>query len=97
MLGKELFNAFRKLDILQDLIEDEEITEIMINGAQHIFMEKAGVVTRLEKRFASRQKLEDVVQQIVAGSNRIVNEANPIVDEGFQMVPVSMSYLLRLR
>ena len=80
MLGKELFNAFRKLDILQDLIEDEEITEIMINGAQHIFMEKAGVVTRLEKRFASRQKLEDVVQQIVAGSNRIVNEANPIVD-----------------
>ena len=74
MLGKELFNAFRKLDILQDLIEDEEITEIMINGAQHIFMEKAGVVTRLEKRFASRQKLEDVVQQIVAGSNRIVNE-----------------------
>lgn len=55
MLGKELFNAFRKLDILQDLIEDEEITEIMINGAQDIFMEKAGVVTRLEKRFASRQ------------------------------------------
>ena len=77
MLGKELFNAFRKLDILQDLIEDEEITEIMINGAQHIFMEKAGVVTRLEKRFASSQKLEDVVQQIVAGSNRIVN--GPIV------------------
>ena len=57
----------------------------------------AGVVTRLEKRFASRQKLEDVVQQIVAGSNRIVNEANPIVMQGFQMVPVSMSYLLRLR
>lgn len=80
MLGKELFNAFRKLDILQDLIEDEEITEIMINGAQNIFIEKEGIVTRLEKRFASRQKLEDVIQQIVAGSNRIVNEANPIVD-----------------
>lgn len=79
-LGKELFNAFRKLDILQDLIEDEEITEIMINGTAPIFIEKKGKVQELQKRFASRGKLEDVIQQIVAGANRLVNEAVPIVD-----------------
>lgn len=79
-LGKELFNAFRKLDILQELIEDDEITEIMINGINNIFVEKQGQILELEKRFITRTKLEDVIQQIVAGSNRIVNEASPIVD-----------------
>lgn len=79
-LGKELFNAFRKLDILQDLLEDESITEIMINGTQNIFIEKNGRIQQLDKRFASRGKLEDLIQQIVAGSNRLVNEAVPIVD-----------------
>lgn len=80
MLGKELFNAFRKLNILQELVEDDEITEVMINGTQNIFIEKQGEVFQLEKRFASRARLEDVIQQIVSGSNRIVNEATPIVD-----------------
>ena len=80
MLGKELFNAFRKLDILQELIEDDDITEIMINGTDHIFIEKNGRLYQLQKRFVSRTKLEDVIQQIVAGANRIVNEASPIVD-----------------
>lgn len=80
LLGKELFNAFRKLDILQELIEDEEITEIMINGTENIFIEKEGRLTQLQKRFVSRSKLEDVIQQIVAKANRIVNEASPIVD-----------------
>lgn len=79
-IGKELFNTFRKLDILQELIEDDEVTEIMINGTKNIFIEKAGRVFELEKRFLTREKLEDVIQQIVAGSNRIVNEASPIVD-----------------
>lgn len=79
-LGKELFNAFRKLDILQELIEDDEITEIMINGTDHIFIEKEGQLQQLEKKFVSKDKLEDVIQQIVAGANRIVNEASPIVD-----------------
>jgi len=79
-LGKELFNAFRKLDILQELIEDDEITEIMINGTENIFIEKEGSLLQFEKRFVSRNKLEDLVQQIVAGANRIVNEASPIVD-----------------
>ena len=80
VLGRELFNAFRKLDILQELIEDEEITEIMINGTENIFIEKEGRLLQLPKRFISRSKLEDIVQQIVAGANRIVNEASPIVD-----------------
>ncbi len=79
-IGKELFNAFRKLDILQELIEDEEITEIMINGTTHIFIEKDGKISQLPKQFVSKNKLEDVIQQIVAKANRIVNEASPIVD-----------------
>ena len=80
MLGKELFNAFRKLDLLQEFLEDEQITEIMINGTQNIFIEKAGRIIQSDKRFLSRDKLEDVIQQIVAGSNRLVNEASPIAD-----------------
>ena len=79
-IGKELFNAFRKLDILQELLEDDEITEIMINGTENIFIEKEGRLYQLQKRFTDRNKLEDVIQQIVAGVNRIVNEASPIVD-----------------
>lgn len=79
-LGRELFNSFRKLDILQELIEDDEITEIMINGTDNIFIEKDGQLIQLQKRFVSRSKLEDLIQQIVAKANRIVNEASPIVD-----------------
>lgn len=79
-IGKDIFNAFRKLDILQELLEDDEITEIMINGTDNIFIEKEGSLFQLEKRFTDRNKLEDVIQQIVAGANRIVNEASPIVD-----------------
>ncbi len=78
--GIELFNAFRKLDLLQEFVEDEDITEIMINGTHNIFYEKKGRLYQSEKRFLSKEKLEDVIQQIVAGSNRIVNEASPIVD-----------------
>lgn len=80
MLGKELFNAFRKLDLLQEFLEDDDITEIMINGTQNIFIEKAVRISQSDKRFLSADKLEDVIQQIVAGSNRLVNEASPIVD-----------------
>lgn len=79
-IGKELFNAFRKLDILQELLDDDEITEIMINGTDNIFIEKEGALFQLQKRFSDRNKLEDIIQQIVAGANRIVNEASPIVD-----------------
>ena len=79
-LGRELFNAFRKLDLLQEFLEDDDVTEIMINGTQSIFYEKGGSIYQSGKRFLSKDKLEDVIQQIVAGSNRLVNEASPIVD-----------------
>lgn len=79
-IGKELFNTFRKLDILQELLEDEDITEIMINGTNNIFIEKEGKLMQLEKRFLDKRRLEDVIQQMVAGANRMVNEASPIVD-----------------
>lgn len=79
-LGKELFNAFRKLDILQEFLEDESITEVMINGTQNIFFERDGKIIQSDKRFGSRKKLEDVIQQMVAETNRMVNESVPIVD-----------------
>ena len=79
-LGKDLFNAFRKLDLLQEFLEDDEIREIMINGTEYIFYEKNGRLYQSDRRFVSREKLEDVIQQIVSGANRLVNEASPIVD-----------------
>lgn len=79
-LGKELFYAMRRLDILQELIDDAEITEIMINGTNAIFVERRGKIDRMQECFAEREKLEDVIQQIVAKCNRVVNEASPIVD-----------------
>lgn len=79
-LRQELFYSIRKLDILQELIDDAEVTEIMINGTEGIFIEKAGRIIDYELRFESKEKLEDVIQQIAAGCNRTVNEASPIVD-----------------
>ncbi|MHB1394027.1 MAG: CpaF family protein [Clostridia bacterium] len=75
-----IFNSIRKLDILQPLIEDKAITEIMVNGADSIFVEKQGQAYSIESSFESRQKLEDVIQSIVSKVNRVVNEASPIVD-----------------
>lgn len=79
-LSKQLFHSFRKLDVLQELVEDESITEIMINGKDDIFVERRGKVTRSERKFMSDAKLEDVIQRIVSGTNRYVNELSPIVD-----------------
>ena len=79
-LEQLLFNSMRKLDVLQDLLEDQEITEIMVNGMDHIFYEKHGKLHESERHFSSREKLGDVIQQIVGYSNRMVNEASPIVD-----------------
>lgn len=79
-LGRELFNSFRKLDVLQELLEDADVTEIMINGTKNIFVEIDGRLKQMDRRFVSQSKLEDVVQQIVGSVNRIVNEASPIVD-----------------
>ena len=79
-MRQELFNAIRRLDILQDLIEDSSVTEIMINGPDNIFVEREGRVSRTDMAFVSKEKLEDVVQQIVSACNRVVNESSPIVD-----------------
>ena len=79
-LQKEIFYSVRKLDILQELIEDKEVTEIMINGPEHIFVEKAGKLFKWPWSFESKEKLQDIIQHIVADCNRVVNEASPIVD-----------------
>ncbi|MBQ1290979.1 MAG: CpaF family protein [Lachnospiraceae bacterium] len=79
-LRQEVFYSIRKLDVLQELVDDPGITEIMINGTENIFIERNGKTTRYARRFTSRQKLEDVIQQVVAGCNRVVNESSPIVD-----------------
>lgn len=80
ILLRNVFNSIRRFDVLQELIEDKEITEIMVNGPEDIFVEKHGELFRYPKSFSDREKLEDVIQQIVAKVNRRVNEANPIVD-----------------
>lgn len=79
-LEQSLFYSMRKLDVLQELLEDEDITEIMVNGADKIFFEKGGHLYESEKHFSSKEKLGDVIQQIAGYSNRMVNEASPIVD-----------------
>lgn len=79
-LRRELFNALRRLDILSTLLEDDDISEIMVNGAEHIFIEKKGKLMPVEKAFSSEERLRNVIQQIVSGCNRMVNETVPIVD-----------------
>lgn len=79
-LSRELFYSVRRLDILQDLIEDKAVTEIMVNGPDTIYVEKDGHLFKWDHRFSSREKLEDVIQQIVGKVNRVVNESSPIVD-----------------
>lgn len=79
-LTQFLFNSLRKLDVIQELLEDKDITEIMVNGANHIFYEKHGRIYESEKCFSSKQKLNDVIQHMAGSGNRMVNEASPIVD-----------------
>ncbi|MBR1478551.1 MAG: CpaF family protein [Lachnospiraceae bacterium] len=79
-LKKELFDSIRRLDILQEYVDDPSVTEIMINGPSSIFIERNGVLFKPDAAFESEEKLQDVIQQIVAGCNRVVNESQPIVD-----------------
>lgn len=79
-LKHELFNTLRRLDILSDLLSDDEITEIMINGHGNIFIEKGGRLSRLNQSFESEERLVSVIQNIVSGCNRLVNESNPLAD-----------------
>ncbi len=82
-LRREIFYSIRKLDILQELVEDPTITEVMINGTDNIYVEKNGRIFKWDNSF-EEEKLADVIQQIVAGCNRVVNEASPIVDARLQ-------------
>ncbi len=79
-LRNDLFDLIRKKGVIQQLIDDPEVTEIMVNGTEGIFVEKAGRLYKWDKTFESREELNNVIQQIAAGSNRVVNEASPIVD-----------------
>ena len=79
-LRTELFNSVRKLDILQELIDNDQVTEVMVNGLDGIFIEERGCIRKWEKEFYTQDKIEDLVQSIAAKSNRIVNATVPIVD-----------------
>lgn len=79
-LRREIFFSLRRLDILQELLEEDDITEIMINGADSLFVERAGQIEKLKEHFESREKLLHIIQKIVGECNRSVNEASPIVD-----------------
>lgn len=79
-LQKEIYDSIRGLDILEELLEDKNITEIMINGPDNIFIEKDGRIEKYNNRFSSKEKLVDIIQQIVSGVNRRINESSPIVD-----------------
>lgn len=79
-IKRDLFNSLRRLDVLSEMLDDDDITEIMINGADNIFIERGGRLCRYDKAFESEDRLNSVIQHIVAGCNRIVNEASPIVD-----------------
>ena len=81
-LHRDIFHSVRQLGILQELIEDPEITEIMVNGTEGIFIERKGKLERLAISFDSVEKVRHVIWQITAGCNRVVNEASPIVDAG---------------
>lgn len=79
-IEKKVFNSLRKLDALQELIDDSQVTEIMVNGPKHIFYEKDGQVCEWGESFESEEKMQDVIQQIVGRHNRVVNQSTPIVD-----------------
>ncbi len=79
-LEKNVFYSLRKLDVIQELVDDKEITEIMVNGPDNIFYEKEGQIHKFDGHFSSEEKMEDVIQQIVGKHNRVVNQSSPIVD-----------------
>lgn len=79
-IKRELFYALRKMDVLQELLEEKSVTEIMVNGTDGIFLEKNGKLSRWEKSFSSKERILDIIQQITGACNRVVNESSPIVD-----------------
>lgn len=79
-LRTSIYNSMRRLDVLQELLEDENITEIMVNGPEHIFIEQKGRMMETGLVFDSQERLSDIAQQIASEGNRIVNETSPILD-----------------
>lgn len=79
-LTDELYSSIRGLGLLDMIIKDDDITEVMINGTDEIFIEKSGKIQRLNQSFDSQRKLEDIIQRIVGRAGREVNQSNPIVD-----------------
>ncbi len=79
-LRRELYDSFRRLDILQELVDDPDVTEIMVNGTERIFVEKKGQIFQWDRTFSSTEQLEDLIQQVVSRVNRTVNFASPIAD-----------------
>lgn len=79
-LEKRVFDSLKRLDVLQELIDDTEVTEIMVNGPDCIFYEKNGCIQQYDGRFSSEEKMQDIIQQIVGRHNRVVNQSSPIVD-----------------
>ena len=77
---KQIYDSIRGFGVIQELLEDPDITEIMVNGPGKIFYEKDGRLSRFEGEFESRAQLDDIVQKIASGANRVINEASPIVD-----------------
>ncbi|MCR4604911.1 MAG: CpaF family protein [Eubacterium sp.] len=75
-----IFNSLRRMDVLQDILDDEDVTEIMVNGHENIFIEKNGAMKKTGLKFSDRERLDDIAQQIASTGNRIVNESNPILD-----------------
>lgn len=79
-INEQVYSSLRGFGLLDSIIKDESITEVMVNGPDNIFIERSGRLTKLEKKFESEKKLEDVIQRIVALSGREVNQASPICD-----------------
>ena len=79
-LRNSLYDSFRRLDILQELLDDNEVTEIMVNGAGKVFLERGGKTVLWDRRFDRPEQLEDIIQQIVGRVNRVVNVSSPIAD-----------------
>lgn len=80
LMEQRIFNSLRKLDVLQELLDQDDVTEIMVNGPDDIFIERNGRLYRSPMRFSSKEKLADVIQQIAAERNKVINESSPIVD-----------------
>lgn len=77
---KRIFNDIKKLDVIQELIDDSAVSEIMVNGWDSIYYEKEGRVYKWDKHFDNEKRLQDIVQRIAGMSNKIINEAIPISD-----------------